>query len=234
MDAIAVKGLDFSYGSVQVLNQIHFTVPEGRLSVLLGQNGAGKSTLLRLLLGELTSNGEKGSIWLLGQQIRQFRSWQEISYVPQRGMASYQSVPASVEEVVRANLYAQIGPFRLAGRREKEQVRQALLQVGMADFGKRLIGRLSGGQQQRILLARALVNRPRLLLIDDPTSGMDEKSTEDFYQLLRRINREQGVTVLMVTHDRKRLEAIADNIWLLKEGNMKLIQGREETDNGDI
>ena len=149
-------------------------------------------------------------------------------------MASYQSVPASVEEVVRANLYAQIGPFRLAGRREKEQVRQALLQVGMADFGKRLIGRLSGGQQQRILLARALVNRPRLLLMDEPTSGMDEKSTEDFYQLLRRINREQGVTVLMVTHDRKRLEAIADNIWLLKEGNMKLIQGREETDNGDI
>ena len=149
-------------------------------------------------------------------------------------MASYQSVPASVEEVVRANLYAQIGPFRLAGRREKEQVRQALLQVGMADFGKRLIGRLSGGQQQRILLARALVNRPCLLLMDEPTSGMDEKSTEDFYQLLRRINREQGVTVLMVTHDRKRLEAIADNIWLLKEGNMKLIQGREETDNGDI
>ena len=198
MDAIAVKGLDFSYGSVQVLNQIHFTVPEGRLSVLLGQNGAGKSTLLRLLLGELTSNGEKGSIWLLGQEL------------------------------------SQIGPFRLAGRREKEQVRQALLQVGMADFGKRLIGRLSGGQQQRILLARALVNRPRLLLMDEPTSGMDEKSTEDFYQLLRRINREQGVTVLMVTHDRKRLEAIADNIWLLKEGNMKLIQGREETDNGDI
>ena len=70
--------------------------------------------------------------------------------------------------------------------------------------------------------------------MDEPTSGMDEKSTEDFYQLLRRINREQGVTVLMVTHDRKRLEAIADNIWLLKEGNMKLIQGREETDNGDI
>ncbi len=235
MDAIAVKELDFSYGSTQVLNHINFTVPMGRFAVLLGQNGAGKSTLLKLMLGELTLNGAAGNIQLLGRDIRQFKNWQEISYVPQNGMASYQNFPASVEEIVQANLYAQIGLFRFAGKKEKELVRQALIQVGMESFAKRLIGRLSGGQQQRILLARALVNRPQLLLMDEPTSGMDEKSTEDFYRLLRNINREQGVTVMMVTHDRKRLEPFADDIWLLDDGNMKLVKtGQEENGNGDI
>lgn len=231
MDAIAVKGVDFSYGSVPVLNKIYFTVPAGSFAVLLGQNGAGKSTLLKLLLGELTLNGAGGSIELLGRDIRQLKSWQEISYVSQNGMESYQNFPASVEEIVQANLYAQIGRFRFAGKKEKEQVRQALRQVGMEDFAKRLIGRLSGGQRQRCLLARALVNRPRLLLLDEPTSGMDEESTSTFYQLLRQINREQGVTVLMVTHDRKRLEAYADTAWILEDGTIEQVRTSGEAKN---
>ena len=235
MDAIAVKELDFSYGSTQVLNRINFTVAGGKFAVLLGQNGAGKSTLLKLLLGELALTGADGSIQLLGRDIRQFKSWQEISYVPQSGMASFQNFPASVEEIVQANLYARIGRFRFAGKKEKEMVKEALVQVGMENFAKRLISRLSGGQQQRILLARALLNRPQLLIMDVPTTGMDEQSTEDFYRLLRKINLEQGVTVLMVTHDRKRLEPFADHIWLLEDGTMKQIQtGQEENGNGDI
>lgn len=150
-------------------------------------------------------------------------------------MASFQNFPASVEEIVQANLYARIGRFRFAGKKEKEMVKEALVQVGMENFAKRLISRLSGGQQQRILLARALVNRPQLLIMDEPTTGMDEQSTEDFYRLLRKINLEQGVTVLMVTHDRKRLEPFADHIWLLEDGTMKQIQtGQEENGNGDI
>lgn len=235
MDAIAVKGLDFSYGNTKVLKHIDFTVPTGHFAVLLGQNGAGKSTLMRLLLGELALGGNSGEIRLLGLGIRQFKSWREISYVPQRGMASYENFPASVEEIVQANLYAQIGRFRFAGKKEKEQVGQALIQVGMEDFAKRLIGRLSGGQQQRVLLARALVNKPRLLLLDEPTSGMDEKSTEDFYRLLKTINRQQGVTILMVTHDRKRLEPYAEDIWLLEDGHMRIVKaGQEEQGNGYI
>ncbi len=235
MDAIAVKNLNFSYGSTQVLNHICFTVAAGKFTVLLGQNGAGKSTLLKLMLGELTLSGADGSVQLLGRDIRQFKNWQEISYVPQSGMASFQNFPASVEEIVQANLYTRIGRFRFAGKKEKELVRQALIQVGMESFSKRLISRLSGGQQQRILLARALVNQPRLLLMDEPTSGMDEKSTEDFYQLLRDINRQQGVSVLMVTHDRKRLEPFADDIWMLEDGAIKLIRsGQEEDDYGNI
>lgn len=110
-----------------------------------------------------------------------------------------------------------------------------LHQVGMGDFAKRLIGRLSGGQQQRVLLARALINAPRLLLLDEPTSGMDEDSTTLFYRLLYQINREQGVTIWIVTHDRKRLMAYADDIWLLEDEKMKLVQlGREEGEHGNL
>lgn len=150
-------------------------------------------------------------------------------------MASCQNFPASVEELVQADLYAQIGRFRFAGRKEKEQVRGALNQVGMGDFAKRMIGRLSGGQQQRVLLARALVNAPWLLLLDEPTSGMDEDSTTLFYRLLYQINREQGVTIWIVTHDRKRLMAYADDIWLLEDESLKPVQtGRKENNFGNL
>ena len=136
---------------------------------------------------------------------------------------------------VQADLYAQIGRFRFAGRKEKEQVRSALNQVGMGDFAKRMIGRLSGGQQQRVLLARALVNAPRLLLLDEPTFGMDEDSTTLFYRLLYQINREQGVTIWIVTHDRKRLMAYADDIWLLEDESLKPVQpGRKENNYGNL
>lgn len=233
MEAIAVKHLDFSYGSIQVLKQVDFTVLEGRFAVLLGQNGAGKSTLLKLLLGELLPEDGNGSIRLFGCDIRKFKNWQELSYVSQNGLAAYRNFPASVEEVVQANLYARIGRFRFAGKREKELVHQALIQVGMEAYQKTFIGRLSGGQQQRILLARALVSSSRLLILDEPTSGMDEESTEKFYELLKRMNETQGLTVLMVTHDRKRLEAFADEIWLLEGGFMKRIRDRE-AGHGDI
>ena len=235
MAVIAVKGLDFSYGNTQILKNINFTVPEGRFAVLLGPNGAGKSTLIKLMLGELPLNGQTGKIELLGQEIRQFKDWKNISYVSQNGMASCQNFPASVEEFVQAGLYTQIGKFRFAGKREREQVRRVLHQVGLGDFAKRLIGRLSGGQQQRVLLARALINAPRLLLLDEPTSGMDEDSTTLFYRLLYQINREQGVTIWIVTHDRKRLMAYADDIWLLEDEKMKLVQpGREEGEHGNL
>ena len=230
MDAIAVKGLDFSYGNTRILKNINFTVPEGRFAVLLGPNGAGKSTLLKLMLGELPLNGQNGRIELLGREIRQFKNWQKVSCVSQNGMATCQNFPASVEEIVQANLYAQIGRFRFAGKKEKEQVRCA-----MEAFAKRLIGRLSGGQQQRVLLAKALVNEPGLLLMDEPASGMDENSTMLFYQLLCRINREQGVTIWIITHDRKRLEAYADDIWFLEDGTMKQVRsGPKEECYGDL
>ena len=214
MNAIEIKNLHFSYGKENVLDGVSLCLKEGRLAILAGENGAGKSTLLRLLLGELPigenpkgdqeEGSSDGSIEILGQDIRQFKDWSSISYVPQNGMGGWKDFPASVEEIVRANLYKQIGLFRFAGKKERQQVRAALAQVGMEEYQNRLIGRLSGGQQQRVLLARALVNEPKLLILDEPTSALDEKNASHFYRLLKKINAEKRITVLMVTHDLKR------------------------------
>ena len=120
MDAMTVRGLSFSYGSVRVLHEINIAIPQGRFAVLLGRNGAGKSTLLKLALGELFPDSAQGRIEILGQDVRQFHNWREVSYVPQGGMASYYRFPVSVNEIVQANLYSQIGRFRFAGKKEKE------------------------------------------------------------------------------------------------------------------
>lgn len=119
MDAIAVRGLNFSYGSTQVLKQIDFTVPESRFAVLLGQNGAGKSTLLKLLLGELSSGEKNGGISIFGCDIRQFKNWKCLSYVPQSGMASCQNFPASVEEIVQATYMPRSDSFVLPEKEKK-------------------------------------------------------------------------------------------------------------------
>lgn len=235
MNAIEINELTFSYGNTPVLEGVNLLVPKGRFAALMGANGAGKSTLIKLLLGELSLTGEMGSLKLMGQDLRQFHDWKEVGYVSQNGMAHYKDFPASVEEIVQANLYAQIGKFRFAGKKEKEQVHHALCQVGMEPYRKRLIGKLSGGQQQRVLLARALVNKPKLLILDEPTTGVDEKNTEEFYRLIRTFNRQEGVTVFMVTHDRKSLQMLADDIWHLEDGKMSLVSKVQEgDDNGNI
>ena len=236
MNAIEIKNLHFSYGKENVLDGVSLCLKEGRLAILAGENGAGKSTLLRLLLGELPigenpkgdqeEGSSDGSIEILGQDIRQFKDWSSISYVPQNGMGGWKDFPASVEEIVRANLYKQIGLFRFAGKKERQQVRAALAQVGMEEYQNRLIGRLSGGQQQRVLLARALVNEPKLLILDEPTSALDEKNASHFYRLLKKINAEKRITVLMVTHDLKRAASYADDIWVLEDGKIKQEAGK--------
>lgn len=236
MNAIEIKNLHFSYGKENVLDGVSLCLKEGRLAILAGENGAGKSTLLRLLLGELPigenpkgdqeEGSSDGSIEILGQDIRQFKDWSSISYVPQNGMGGWKDFPASVEEIVRANLYKQIGLFRFAGKKERQQVRAALAQVGMEEYQNRLIGRLSGGQQQRVLLARALVNEPKLLILDEPTSALDEKNASHFYRLLKKINAEKRITVLMVTHDLKRASSYADDICVLEDGRVKQEAGK--------
>lgn len=238
MNAIEIKNLHFSYGKENVLDGVSLCLKEGRLAILAGENGAGKSTLLRLLLGELPigenpkgdqeEGSSDGSIEILGQDIRQFKDWSSISYVPQNGMGGWKDFPASVEEIVRANLYKQIGLFRFAGKKERQQVRAALAQVGMEEYQNRLIGRLSGGQQQRVLLARALVNEPKLLILDEPTSALDEKNASHFYRLLKKINAEKRITVLMVTHDLKRASSYTDDIWVLEDGKVKQEAGKGE------
>ena len=225
MNVLEAKDLSFAYGNTPVLDAASFTMCEGGFAALVGVNGAGKSTLLRLLLGELKPTG--GQIALMGQDIGSFKSWQRIGYVPQDGLTRKASFPASVNEVVLANLYSRIGLFRFPRREHREDVRRTLELVGMQDYGRRMLGELSGGQRQRVQLAQALVSRPALLLLDEPTAGLDAQSTADFYKLLKQLNRERGLSILIVSHDLQEMPRLTDTIYCLSHQKITRLAAKE-------
>ena len=128
--------------------------------------------------------------------------------------------PATVEEIVLTNLYSQIGKFRLPGKKQRQQAGAALRWVGMEEYKKSKIGELSGGQQQRVMLARALVGAPKLLVLDEPTTGVDAASVKELYKKLEILNKEEGVTILMVTHASVRECRGISRIYHMEEGQV--------------
>ena len=216
--AVETENLSFSYNGVPVLDKINLTIFQGDFAGLTGANGTGKSTLLKLLLG-LISPAE-GSIRLLGEDIRAFKQWPKIGYVPQNTLSSDGSFPATAEEIVKANLYSQIGLMRLPKKRHLEQALQALETVGMTDCARKLIGNLSGGQQQRVMIARTLVNEPEIMLLDEPTAGIDAQSVDSLYELFSRLNKSKGITIIMVTHDIEKVSRHAGRIFSLDKKQM--------------
>lgn len=245
---LEVRDLSFSYGETPVLSHLSLTLPRGSFAALIGSNGAGKSTLLKLLLGELAPDA--GTITLQGREgAVRGKKGPRIGYVPQDGLARHADFPASVLEIVLAELSGEIGLFRFPRAEHRQRARQALELVGMQDYEKRLIGALSGGQRQRVLLARSLVARPEVMILDEPTTGMDQPSAEQFYQLLARLNREQGMTILMVSHEIDRLCPYVDHIFSLQDRTLvsldpKAVQARyaqplptltvQEDEHGDL
>ena len=181
-----------------ILDGINLRVEQGDFLGIIGPNGAGKTTLLRLMLGLAIPTS--GTVTLFGQPVEVFREWGRLGYVPQR-VALDPRFPATVAEVVASGLTARAGLFRAPGPDASRAVNDTLRLIGMADLRNRLVGRLSVGQQQRALIARALVTRPELLLLDEPTGGIDPEAQEQFYDLLQTLNRSHGVTLVLVTHD---------------------------------
>ncbi|TCS83102.1 metal ABC transporter ATP-binding protein [Tepidibacillus fermentans] len=196
---IEIHNLSFQYGNNQVLNHVNLVVDEGEFFGLVGPNGSGKSTLLKIILGLLQpSNGE---IKLFGQPIEQFRDWKKIGYVSQKANSFNRGFPATVEEIVETGLYGSIGLFRSLHKSDREKVKEALKLVGLEELAKRNISKLSGGQQQRVFIARAIVSQPKLLILDEPTVGVDTKSVHQFYRLMGKLNRDLGMTLILVSHD---------------------------------
>ena len=217
-NVIEAKNLSFGYESTPIFEGVSFSVRPGDFIAIIGSNGAGKSTLLRLILGELTPSS--GDLRLLGQGIRQFRDWPKIGYLPQNGLGSGAGFPATVQEIVQANLFSRIGLMRFPKKEHREKTLHALELVGMKDYAGRKIGELSGGQQQRVLLARVLVNDPEIMLLDEPTNGVDARSVQSFFELLSEYNRETGLTIVMVTHDIARAESHVSRVLCLEEGTL--------------
>lgn len=215
---IQFENVSFSYEKEPILSNIQFSVYSSDFVALVGNNGAGKTTLLKLILDELAPS--KGKIQLLGKDVSRFDQWTKIGYIPQKGFAMAANFPATVREVVVSNLYASIGPLRFANKKQQKKAMDALESVGMQDYAGRMISTLSGGQQQRVLLARVLVNDPILLLLDEPTTGIDEQNVQNLYQMLYDWNQKNGMSILMVTHDIERCNPIVSRVLRLDEGRI--------------
>jgi zinc transport system ATP-binding protein len=196
---IEVKKLSYRYEKDVVLEDINITIPSGSFLAIVGPNGSGKSTLLKLILGLLKP--QKGNIFLFGKEINKFKDWQKIGYVSQKANSFNTGFPATVFEVVESGLTKKLGMFKFFKKEHAEKVIEALDAVGMKGFSNRNIGELSGGQQQRVFIARALVSEPSLLILDEPTVGVDAENVSNFYQMLSDLNKSRDITLLLVTHD---------------------------------
>lgn len=211
---ITANNVQFLYGSEEVLKSVSFDIQKGDYVGLIGQNGSGKSTLLKLLLGLLRP--ASGSVELFGESIEKFKHWEKIGYVPQRSGIFDQSFPATVEEIVEMGLTQD----KNWSRTKEGKMYHALEMVEMAHLKHRQLRELSGGEQQRALIARALVNRPELILLDEPVVGVDTQSQHNFYQILRRLNKDLNLTLLLVSHDLDIVAHEADYLIMMTEGEI--------------
>lgn len=195
---IELKNLSFSYRDQQVIRDLNFAVKERDFVGIVGSNGAGKTTLLRIIVGLLQA--ADGTVELFGQPIRKFRDWERIGYVPQKN-AFNPLFPATVREVILSGLYNRKNMFRRLSRQDQQKCEDALEVMRIQDIADKRIGQLSGGQQQRVFLARALINRPDLLILDEPTIGIDAETQASFFELITHMHARHHMTFLMVTHD---------------------------------
>ncbi|MDO3409521.1 metal ABC transporter ATP-binding protein [Saccharibacillus sp. CPCC 101409] len=200
---IELRDVSFSYKDQHVLQNLSFSFKERDFVGIVGSNGAGKTTLLKMLVGLMPPTS--GEITLFGQPIKRFRDWERIGYVPQKN-ALNMLFPATVREVVTSGLFTNKSLFRRLGREAKSKLDDALQVMRIEDIADKRIGRLSGGQQQRVFLARAMINRPELLILDEPTVGIDAETQDGFFELIRHMHQHHNITFLMVSHDIDRIE----------------------------
>lgn len=198
-NAIEIHNLSYKHGDRVALSDINLTIKQREFIGLLGPNGSGKTTLLKVILGLLPV--KEGEVFLFGTPLNKFNQWHRIGYVSQKASSFNTSFPVNVFEVVSMGLYGRKGLFNRIDAEDKRVIQETLALVGLAGYEKRTIGMLSGGEQQRVFIARALVNQPDLLILDEPTVGIDQETTNQFYELLNYLNHERGLTIIMVSHD---------------------------------
>lgn len=213
---IAVDRGTVGYDDRPVLRNASLQISAGEAVAVLGANGSGKSTLIRAVLGLVPL--QSGAIRLFDTPLGRFRQWQRIGYVPQRTGAG-SGVPATVAEVVASGRLARRGLLRPPGAADRAAVAEALQGVGLADRARDPVARLSGGQQQRTLIARALAGRPELLVLDEPTAGVDADSQAAFADALHRFLLAGG-TVVLVAHELGPLRPLIDRAVVVHDGTI--------------
>jgi zinc transport system ATP-binding protein len=203
-------------GGRPVLRGIDLDVRAGEVLAVLGANGSGKSTLVRTTMGLVPTS--RGEIRLFGTPLRQFRDWRRVGFVPQRvGAAS--GVPASVREVVASGRLSRRRPFTPRRRQDREAVDAAIAAVGLTAKARDGVSTLSGGQQQRVLIARALAGVPDLLVLDEPTAGVDVDSQQAFADALSTLV-DRGATIVLVAHELGPLADLVDRALVMRDGRV--------------
>ena len=210
---VCLKKVSFRRGEKAVLNDITFCIDEGVFLGVIGPNGGGKTTLLKLVLGVLPM--QSGTIRIFGKSPAELSNerWR-IGYVPQRHEID-QNFPVTAIDVVLMGMTTKVGLFRRVPRSARNRAMMLLDRVGVPELAHRPIGRMSGGQQQRTMIARALMSEPRLLVLDEPTVGIDSAGQQQFLQLVQTLRQEFQLTVVMVSHDVGQLAHYADQIACL-------------------
>lgn len=210
---LEVNNLSFSYGENKVLDNISFSIEEGDYIGIIGPNGSAKSTLLKLVLGLLKPNS--GEIKLLDKDINKFDDFESVGYISQNVRDFNKMFPGTVEEIVSLNL-----KNKLFGKKNKNKVEEVLKIVDMYDFKDRKIGNLSGGQKQRVFIARAILNNPKILFMDEPLVGVDIESQKNFYEIMDKLNKKYNMTLVMISHDIDIIIEKANKLLLLDDGKI--------------
>ncbi|WP_435333848.1 metal ABC transporter ATP-binding protein [Haloarchaeobius sp. TZWWS8] len=207
---VELSSVDFGYTATPVVEDISLRIDQGEYVAVVGPNGSGKSTLMKLMLGLLRP--DTGSARLFDEPSHEFDDGARIGYVAQHASAS-KEMPITVREVVRMGRFPHVGFGRLSGE-DEAIVARALETVGMTGFADRRVTKLSGGQRQRAFIARALAGEADLLVLDEPTVGVDAESVDAFYDLLESLNAD-GITVLLIEHDLSAVTEHAERVVCL-------------------
>ena len=221
MKAISIKNLNFSYSQIPVLKNCNLNVDVGEFTVILGGNGSGKSTLIKLMLGELKKNS--GEIKILGKNIEDYVSFKDIGYVPQINIVNKIAFPITCLELVSLNLYEEFGLIKIPKKNHYQKAKDILKKMGMESYINTPVNELSGGLAQRAMISKAMINDPKILILDEPTAGVDKYSKDHFFETIDFLSKKFNVTIIMVTHELKEMESL--NIKMTKyemiEGSLK-------------
>jgi len=216
MDSVVkVSGMSFKYDSIDILKDVSFNLEVGDYVGLVGYNGSGKSTLIKVILGLLKPY--TGSIQLFGQPVEKFNSWDKIGYMPQNISLLNPVFPATVREVITLGLLSGKKIPKVITVNDRKIINESLDYLKIIDLKDKLIGNLSGGQQQKVFLARALVTKPALLVLDEPSNALDSTTREQFFTVLQELNKEHKTSIIFITHDIGQIGKYANKLLYLEQ-----------------
>lgn len=216
---LGVDRLSFSYSRSPLLQDLSLQIRQGEAVALVGANGSGKSTLIKCILGELKP--DSGQIRLFGREDLRADVYDRIGYVPQVNVMEKIGFPVTCEEMIRVMYYRRMGFIKVAGRKIRQEAEELIKDFDLWAYRSTPYRDLSGGLQQRVMIARSMVNRPDLLILDEPTVGVDVSGRQLFFQQLNRLKRE-GLSLLLITHELEEMrEAMElDHVYRLEEGSL--------------